>query len=514
MAVGELFLGAFLQVLFQKLADGAVMAFARRERIDSHFNKLQKSYSYINAVLEDAEDKQLTMESVKVWLEDIRDVAYDLDDLLDEIITRASVQDSKEIQHHKTSVVCNFIPTWSKFIPGALISNYKLMSKIKDITKRLDHIAKQRSDLNLRKNTGEFSSRPGVIRSESTSVVLESEVYGRDEDKEAIKKMLRVESSSENYSVIPIVGMGGIGKTTLAQLVYNDKDVIKNFHARAWVCVSEEFDVLKITKIIYESLTKRSGQAKDLNMLQVSLQEKLSKRKFLVVLDDVWNESYVEWHNLCRPFNFGLSGSRIIVTTRNDTVASVVGSPRSAYHMKLLTDEDCLSLLAQHARTYFQESSDLREVGQGLVKKCKGLPLAAKVLGGILRTKNSESEWKDVLNSKLWDLPKENDILPVLRLSYHHLPSRLKHPFAYCSVFPKDYEFDKNELVYLWMGEGFLEIPNEPKEKEDLGLEYFNELLSRSLFQRVSGNDSNFIMHDLINDLAHFVSGGGVLPFG
>ncbi|XP_073122885.1 putative disease resistance RPP13-like protein 1 [Henckelia pumila] len=509
MAVGELFLGAFLQVLFQKLADGAVMALARRERIDSHFNKLQKSYIYIKAVLVDAEDKQLTMESVKVWLEDIRDAAYDLDDLLDEIITRALVQDSKGFQHHKTSVVCNFIPTWSRFMPGALVSNYKLMSRIKAITKRLDHIAKQRSDLNLRENIGGFSSRPGVIRSESTSVVLESEVYGRDEDKEAIKEMLRVESSSENFSVIPIVGMGGIGKTTLAQLVYNDKDVIKDFHVRAWVCVSEVFDVLKITKTIYESVTKRSGQAKDLDMLQVSLQEKLSKRKFLIVLDDVWNESYVEWHKLCLPFvNVGLSGSRIIVTTRNDTVALVVGSPRSAYHMKLLTDEDCLSLLAQHARASFQERSDLREVGQGLIKKCKGLPLAAKVLGGILRTKNSESEWRNVLNSKIWDLPKENDILPVLRLSYHHLPSHLKHPFAYCSVFPKDYEFDKNELVCLWMGESFLESTNEHQKKEDLGHEYFNELLSRSLFQRVSGSESNFVMHDLINDLAHFVSGG------
>lgn len=508
MVLGEVFLGAFLQVLFQKLADGAQMALVRRERMDSHFMKLKKSLEFIAAVLEDAEDKQLTMKSVKVWLEDLKDLAYELDDILDDITTSALSQVSKGIQHHNTSVFRKMIPTCSNFMPGTLVSNYRLMSKIKDITNKLNDLNKRRSDLNLRESVGGSSSRSRVIRSESTSVVVESDVCGRDDDKETIKKMLfQVEANRRNFSVIPIVGMGGIGKTTLAQLVYNDIDVKQNFHVRAWACVSEEFDVFKITKKIYDSMTETSGQAMDLNMYQVRLTEKLSKSKFLIVLDDVWNEDYVEWDKLCRPFNFGLSGSKIIVTTRDETIASRVGT-QSANHMKLLTPEHCLSLLAQHARKSFQERPDFGEVGQGLVKKCQGLPLAAKVLGGILRTKHSVREWIDVLNSKLWDLPKENDILPVLRLSYHHLPPHLKQPFAYCSVFPKDYEFDKNELVYLWMGEGFLELPNELRRKEDLGHEYFNELLRRSFFQRISDDDSKFVMHDLTNDLAHFVSGG------
>ncbi|KAK4414500.1 putative disease resistance RPP13-like protein 1 [Sesamum alatum] len=509
MAVGELFLSAFIQVLFQQLASAATMALARREKVESHFKKLSQSLSIIQAVLDDAEEKQLMENAVKVWLEDLRDLAYDLDDILDEITTQAMIQDSKGIQHNRTSMVWKFIPTCSSYTPGALVSNYRMMSKIKEITNRLQFTANQRIQLNLRETLGGSSNRSSVIRLPSTSLVNESHVYGRDEDKEKIIEMLLGdEVCRDNVSVIPIVGMGGIGKTTLAQLVYNDRNVKQNFHVRAWVCVSEEFDVISITKTIYEAVTDVSSQSKDLDMLQVSLKEKLSKSKFLIVLDDVWNENYEKWDHLFRPFQFGRPGSRIIVTTRNDSVASVVGSPRTAYHMKLLTDDDCLSLLAQHARTSFDEITELKEVGLLLVKKCKGLPLAAKTLGGLLRCKETKQEWHDVLNSKIWDLPEENNILPVLRLSYHHLPSHLKHLFAYCSIFPKDYEFDKNELVMLWMGEGFLEQRNPRKRKEDLGLEYFNELLSRSFFQRLSGSESNFVMHDLINDLAQFVAGG------
>lgn len=399
------------------------------------------------------------------------------------------------------------IPTCGNFSPSAIISNHKMMSKIKWVTNRLQTIVKQKTELDLKDNSGGQSNRFSVARLASTSLV-DAQVYGRDEDKEAIIKMLlTVEECHEKVSVIPIVGMGGIGKTTLAQLVYNDRYVRQNFHAWAWACVSEEFDITSITEKLYEAVTKEPCNSKALDALQVRLKEELGKRKFLIILDDVWNENYVKWDNLCRPFQLGTRGSRIIVTTRNESVASVVGSPRMAYHMKLLTDDDCSLLLAQHAGRSFHENAELKEVGLGLVKKCKGLPLAAKTLGGLLRTKETKEEWCDVLYSKIWDLPDE-DILPVLRLSYHHLPPHLKHLFAYCSIFPKDYNFEKTELVCLWMGEGFLEMPNERKRKEELGLEYFNELLSRSLFQRLSDSDVYFVMHDLINDLAQFVAGG------
>lgn len=507
MAVAELFLSAIIQALFQQLASSTIKFLASREKVESHFEKLRYNLLLIQAVLEDAEEKQLTQRSVKVWLESLRDLAYDLEDILDEITTQASIEKSKGIQHSRAGMVWKLIPTCGSFAPSAIISNYKMMSKIKEVTNRLQFVVKERTGLNLKDNSGGPSNR-APVRTSSSSVGKEPLVYGRDEDKEAIVKMLLMdEECHENVSVIPIVGMGGIGKTTLAQLVYNDRNVKQNFHVFAWVCVSEEFDVISITERLYESVFNKSAECKALDILQVSLKEKLGNSKFLIVLDDVWNENYVKWGELCAPFQLGRHGSKIIVTTRNESVASVVGSPRTAYHVKLLTDDDCLSLLAQHAGRSFHDNTELKEVGLGLVKKCKGLPLAALTLGGLLRSKETKEEWSDVLNSKIWDLPNDN-ILPVLRLSYYHLPPHLKHLFAYCSIFPKDYDFEKNELVCLWMGEGFLEKPNERKTKEELGLEYFNELLSRSFFQRSSDRDGYFVMHDLINDLAQFVAGG------
>ncbi|KAI8570627.1 hypothetical protein RHMOL_Rhmol01G0050500 [Rhododendron molle] len=171
-----------------------------------------------------------------------------------------------------------------------------------------------------------------------------------------------------------------------------------------------------------------------------------------------------------------------------------------------LSEDDCWSVFAQHA---FEDRSmdanpNLVSIGQKIVKKCKGLPLAARTLGGLLRCKLTEDEWEGVLNSKIWELSEERShILPALRLSYYNLPSHLKKCFAYCSILPKDYEFEEEELVYLWMAEGLIPKQTGQRKMEDLGREYFQELLSRSFFQPSSTSEL-FVMHDLINDLAQF----------
>ncbi|CBI40193.3 unnamed protein product, partial [Vitis vinifera] len=180
------------------------------------------------------------------------------------------------------------------------------------------------------------------------------------------------------------------------------------------------------------------------------------------------------------------------------------------HYVKALSYDDCWSVFVQHAfenRNICAHPS-LEVIGKKIVQKCGGLPLAAKTLGGLLRSKSKDDEWEDVLYSKIWNFPdKESDILPALRLSYHYLPSHLKRCFAYCSIFPKDYEFDKKELVLLWMAEGLIQqSPKGKKQMEDMGSDYFCELLSRSFFQLSSCNGSRFVMHDLINDLAQYVS--------
>ena len=178
----------------------------------------------------------------------------------------------------------------------------------------------------------------------------------------------------------------------------------------------------------------------------------------MLVLDDVWNENYNDWTILRCPFEFGARGSKIIITTRNDRVSSIMGTTQ-AYKLNKLSDDACLIVFFQNTwgTTNFSEYPELQEIGPKILERCKGLPLAAKALGGLLRTVHCD-EWKNVLNNKIWDMSEENsDVLPTLRLSYLYLPSHLKRCFAYCSLFPKDYEFEEQELVSLWMAEGLVQ---------------------------------------------------------
>ena len=172
-----------------------------------------------------------------------------------------------------------------------------------------------------------------------------------------------------------------------------------------------------------------------------------------------------------------------------------------AYPLKELSNDEFWSLLAQQAlpTRNFDDYPELRVVGEQITKNSKGLPLAAKTLGGMLSTYQNPDAWQDILTSKIWDLPDQenNDILQALKLSYHHLLSHLKRCFAYCSLFPKNYEFEVDELVLLWMGEGFLDKGKGRKQMEEIGTKFFHQLLSRSFFQQLDGTSSQFVMHDL-----------------
>ncbi|XP_059442491.1 putative disease resistance RPP13-like protein 1 [Corylus avellana] len=320
--------------------------------------------------------------------------------------------------------------------------------------------------------------------------------------------ILSDDARGNEMSVIAIVGMGGMGKTTLAQFVYNDNRVKKHFNnLDAWVCVSEEFDVFKITKTILEAVTSSTCDIKDLNQLQLRLRECLTGKKFLLVLDDVWNETYVQWEALCKPFKNGAQGSKVLVTTRNNSVVSVARA--LSYHLMELPEEDCWSLFAKHA---FHDGNsnahgELEVIGRKVIEKCGGLPLAVKTIGALLRSKPDVNEWDKILKSELWDLPiDEMGILSALRLSYKYLSSPLKQCFAYCSIFPKDYAFKKDQLILLWMAEGYIYQPKN-RTMEEVGNEYFLTLESRSLFQKSSDDKSCFVMHDLVSDLAKSISG-------
>ncbi|GLT44961.1 hypothetical protein SLA2020_188320 [Shorea laevis] len=503
--------GAFLTAVFERLLNKLELgrALNLQEQVLIKLQQWESLSLKIDALLEDAEKTQMSNSSqlVKIWLDDIRDLAYDMEDVLDEFVTDAR-RSNFTTKPHRAST-SKFIPScFNCFKQSDFVFDSQAISKMDDITLKLQHMIDESKTLGLMSSTIQARDRlhRRSMKRLPTTSLPEPYVYGRESDKEAIlQKLLNDEgSNSKGFSVVPIYGMGGVGKTTLAQLVYNEVKP-ESFELKAWVCVSDQIDIPSITRIVLEAVGGKCD-SNDLNLLQQELNNKLSNKKFLLVLDDIWNEDYSLWDSLQKPFLSGAAGSKIMITTRSEHVVQIMRGKSTTHHLEVLKDEDCLSIFAQHAlgADNFDAYPSLKEVGEKIVKKCKGLPLAAKTLGGLLCDKLDLSTWEHILNSEIWELQEnERGILPALRLSYYYLPSCLKPCFAYCAVFPKDYEFDKNELVLLWMAMGLLQ----QQYSEEVGHRYFNELVSRAFFQRSSKDEPRYVMHDLIHDLAQFVAG-------
>ncbi|XVF82107.1 hypothetical protein PTKIN_Ptkin16aG0018000 [Pterospermum kingtungense] len=488
LVLGGAFLSSFLNVLFDRVASVQVLkplinVLHRTKLRDDLLQRMEMLLLAVDKVLDDADEKQVVNPFVKKWLDKLKDAAYDAEDLLVAIGTDGQVQE-QQLKDFNT--------------------------RLAEIVSRLELIASEKDILSLKEGPGQGGIK-SIPRLPSTSLVDESEICFRNEDKNHLLNILLSDDgvNRSGIPVIAIVGMGGIGKTTLAQFLYNDVSVKNYFNSRAWVYASEEFDVFKVTKTIYESVTLSHSDVKDLNVLQVTLQRTLMGRKFLLVLDNVWNLSLREWDLLRRPLQVGVAGSKIIITTRIQSVSSTIHDVLVDHDLKSLSKDDCWSLFTKHAfgDKDPDEDSTLKGIGKEIVKKCKGLPLAFKTLASLLRSESDAKQWGNVLKSSLWDLPDhKSDIIPALRLSYHYLPSQLKRCFAYCSIFPKGYKFEKGDLVRMWIAEGLVQQSNSGRRMEEVGEQCFHELLSRSLFQR-SQDQSCFMMHDLVNDLAQHIAG-------
>ncbi|XP_027336176.1 putative disease resistance protein RGA3 isoform X2 [Abrus precatorius] len=367
-------------------------------------------------------------------------------------------------------------------------------------------------DLNL-------SPRSGVVKQtnsewrETCSFVLESDIIGRDDSKKEIISLLRQPHENRKVSVIAIVGLGGLGKTTLAQLVYNDFEVQNFFEMQMWVCVSDNFDVKTILKKILESITGDQMEEKlSLGNLQRKLHEKISGKKYLLVLDDIWNEKRDKWTELRKFLMCGAQDSKILVTTRSENVAKAM-TANTSYPLKGLTDEASWSLLKNIA---FEDdfkgvNQNLESMGKEIAKKCKGVPLAVKTLGGLLGGQNEESVWENVLRGDFWKSCEEQDsIMPILKLSYRNLSPEMRQCFAYCSLYPKDSKIRKDELIQLWMAQGYVKCSTE-EHMEDVGNQFVKMFLMNSFFQDAENDEYHeiisFKMHDLMHDLAMLVAG-------
>ncbi|KAF8009168.1 hypothetical protein BT93_J0223 [Corymbia citriodora subsp. variegata] len=372
--VGGAVLSASLQVLFDRLASPRLIdSVWRRKDEEVLLKKLKTSVVFAEAVLSDAERKQITDPTAKGWLNQLEETVTDAQNLLNAI----EVGDS---------------PTRFR---GR--SRSKLLE---DMLDRLEIMARQKDAFGFI----ELGVQP-LHTSPTTSLIQEPNIYGRDEDMEAIVSLLLSnEVLGDPICVITIVGVPGIGKTSLAQSVYNDHSVEGYFDFRVWICVSNRLDVYSITKTILEAVTMVSCDIKDLNILQLRLREELIGRKLLLVLDDLCLEDCSEWNTLRSPWRFCALASKIIVTTRSEITAAM-SCTLPAYHLSPLPHEDCWMIFAQHAfdRGLGAPDPNLEAVGREVVKKCRGLPLVAKTLGVLFRSKPNHGEWNEILKDSMWD---------------------------------------------------------------------------------------------------------------
>ncbi|KAM5552272.1 hypothetical protein ABKV19_026908 [Rosa sericea] len=504
MVLGEVFLGAFLQVLLDRLSPRVIInsASLRGLNVDKKLKKWSSTLSAIGAMLYDAEEKQLTSEAVKLWLDDLKDLAYDVEDILDKFSIEVLRRRVKE-QHGAATIskVRSLIPQ-AKF-------NFHMNSKIKEITDRLRDISERKEALRLN-DIGMSSNHYRAWKMPPSSCRPDGPVIGRDWDKSQIVGFLSgAEPSAINFHVVAILGMAGVGKTTLAGHVFNDDDdAMQQFDLKVWVYVSDDFNIVRVTKAILESITSEHCKLKEFSKVQDNLSKELRGKKFLIVLDDVWDTcDYDMWTKLQSPFRVGALGSKILVTTRYESVARMMGAIQ-VHNLKCISSDDCWQVFEQHSFLNINNSRphNIESLRDKIIAKCNGLPLAARMLGGLLRCKEI-GEWEEILDNKLWSLSDKSGILPVLKLSYHSLPSNLKRCFAYCSILPNDYEFSEKQLILLWMAEGLIQHPEQSRQMEDLGGEYFQELLSRSLFQKSNKDSSQYVMHDLISELARWAAG-------
>ncbi|WJX49272.1 hypothetical protein P8452_35730 [Trifolium repens] len=445
MAEGLLF--NMIEKLIGKLGSVVVESWNMRDDLE----KLVENMSEIKAVVLDAEEQlsnqQGNYHQLQLWLANLKDALEDAEDLLDEFNTeelrRQVMTNDKKAKKFRIFFSSS----------NQLLFSFKMAGKIQELGKRI-------AALNVDKKTFHFTNRTPeqrVFRQREThSFVPEEEVIGREEEKTKLLELLFDNSINvkENVSVISIIGVGGLGKTTLAQLVYQDKKVQQHFELKKWVCVSEDFNVKGIASKIIES-----NSNVDLEQLQQELRKKVEGKRYLLVLDDIWNENRDLWLDLMRLLKVGSKGSKIIITTRSGQVAKVSGSS-SINHLEDLNEEESWKLFSREAFVNGKglENKNLVSIGKEIVKKCSGVPLAITTIGNLMYSSmQTEEDWLTFKNKDLMKIDEQCDFL-----------------------------IEKQMLIRLWIAQGFVQSSDENISLEDIGEKYFMDFVHKSFFQNIT----------------------------
>ncbi|QHO40110.1 Putative disease resistance protein [Arachis hypogaea] len=484
---------ALLGILIGNLNTFVKNEIAALSGVDSQIQELSDNLEAIRALFQDAAEEQFKSHAIKDWLKKLSDAMHVLEDILEDCS-----MESNRLQSEG----------WlARFQPKTILFRHAISKRMKDMVKRFQRIDDDRRRFQLPLGVRQRQQEDDDQRL-TGSAIPEHQMYGRDQDKHKIVDFFTEHASSiDGLSVYPIVGMAGLGKTTLARWVFNDERVIQHFDLRIWVCVTTNFNMMRILQSIVESSTGVNPNLSTLEAMQNKVQQVLLDKRCLLVLDDVWDN--IKWEDLKSVLNSRGSetkGVSILVTTRDQIVASAMETCPT-HHLQPLPKDENWSLFTHYAFGPNKEQpAKLVEIGKEIVRRCVGNPLASKVVGSLLRNKREEKEWLNVLESKFWDI---DAVMGALRISYFHLKPSSRQCFCFCALYPEDFQISKEQLIHLWMANGLIKSKGH-LEVEDVGNQQWEELLQRSFFQEVSTDkfgNTTFKIHDLFLDLAHSIVG-------
>ncbi|XP_034607162.1 putative disease resistance protein RGA4 [Setaria viridis] len=435
----------------------------------------------ISAALQDAERRSAKEKLVQLWIKRLKHAALEIADMLEDY------QDNSDRLTAKK--------------PGVL-------SWIKSMREELRKINKDFRDFKF-SEAGTCTSLEQHDDDRETSSRLPEKPFGRNREKQEIINLLSAGTNNDETVIVSIHGLGGIGKSTLAQLIYNDAQ-FKEYDHRIWVYVSRDFSLKKIGSSIISLIHIEGGQQNrdTLEAINQCLDNLLSGKKVLIVLDDLWEEKDTELGKLRSMLHVGKKGTTIdvIVTTRNEDIARKV-STCTPYKLEPLNDYTCWEIIKRYSRFEVQHYQErLEKIGLDIAKKCGGVALAAQAIGYMLQSKDL-SGWTEINNSDIWNESFEDNtgVLPSLKLSYERMQPQLRICFSYCAIFPKGHNIAEDDLIHQWIALGFI--------KPSKGKEYTRQLLGMSFLQvsklpKTSGDHmERYTMHDLVHDLATLIMG-------
>ncbi|KAL5569500.1 hypothetical protein UlMin_026075 [Ulmus minor] len=499
---------AVISQVVEKLADLLANEAKSLSSVRDDVEYLKSELKFMNGFLKDADRRQKQEGLVRDWIAEVRDVACEIEDA---------------IEIYVSDVDSAFIKVFRR---------RKLRARINSIKNELQRLRERSQTYQIQLNNAE----------EGTSSLRNLRKSYPEEEEDVVSMMdvatnlkARLLKEEDELRIVSIVGMGGLGKTTLAKKVYNDVGVKRHFDMYSWVCISQQYVVKEVLiqillqvgfesknlgggKSMEEVLRAKTNKREELKRYEEQdliglTQDKLKDKKYLLVLDDIWNIE--AWHSIKKSFPKGRRGSKVLFTTRNTELATSVDPFSSSIEPPLLTEEEGWELLQQKAfpGQVFGDNvfrSEFEELGKEMVKKCRGLPLAVVVLGGLLSTKTALGEWKKVHKDVSFQLnklksPQQYAVEEILDLSYQELPFFLKPCFLYLSCFPEDSEISKKKLVRLWIAEGFIPRLTTGEIMEEVDEDYFGELMNRSMVQvarrdHTGGAVKTCRLHDLMRD--------------